>query len=644
MPGAALGGLLGGTWGQGSPEVCGTAQGITLPFCARLRALPRPPGASMPCCSERDHARCLLIQLKVGSAGTTVRNAWAGMRQEARTRGSQRAAASPLLTRAQFHFGPSKSRQVSLSGQWEQPPGWGNLCFSPTGFILQVPSGTTTLPIQVPKDGYASGDTAWCSFWKPRGHWGNAELSSNVECARTTWKKVPLHTHTESVFWFPLVCYSRLEDARRGDFKEINVFYHVWAILKKCVHLSYWATPGTQITATRVQKYLKIHFLSGFGGPAFVTRFRGRKQRGGWPNSPLPGGSASTSLGCLAVERCEDKGERQVRRARSRSLPRPLAGGRRPFSRPNGQPTAPGAGSTSETPTPGPCVRQSRKVPLSVSLSVSLSGPAPPAPPSAPRTSGGSSCARACARRGGAGAAPAHTHGAGAAPRHWRSGASVPPPRGADGPAIGRAGRRCLPVGCDGAVGGAAPSPWGAGGPRPPPPPPVPGPRGRSRGGRWRKCGGEPGPGRAPLPSGMGPACGVGPAARPGPAGTTQPPPRPEQPRFGAGLRRAGTGRRPGARPSAPQGGALTPGCRSRRASRGPGRFSGERCQGKPLRCRWFRVFPLAGVRAVQKGCEGRGRGPRRLRLCLACEGGFPVPVPGRWKAISASASGPERV
>lgn len=70
MSGAAV--LSSRVLGQGSPVVCGTAQGIILPlpFCARLRALSRPPGASMPLCSEE-----LLIQLKVGSAGKTMWNA-----------------------------------------------------------------------------------------------------------------------------------------------------------------------------------------------------------------------------------------------------------------------------------------------------------------------------------------------------------------------------------------------------------------------------------------------------------------------------------------------------------------------------------------------------------------------------------------
>lgn len=135
--------------------------------------------------------------------------------------------------------------------------------------------------------------------------------------------------------------------AHLADFKEIYVFHHV---LKKCVYLTHLATPGSQATATRVQKCLKIQFLSGFGRASFLHLLGKAQKTGEKTSSPLPGGSANKPLRCLAVKRCQHKGERQVPRPRRRSLR-----GQHSFSRHNGQPAAPGKRSISQTPIPGPC-------------------------------------------------------------------------------------------------------------------------------------------------------------------------------------------------------------------------------------------------------------------------------------------------
>lgn len=66
----------------------------------------------------------------------------------------------------------------------------------------------------------------------------DAELSISVESVQGPRGRRYMCTHTVTV----LVPSS---DAHLADFKEIYVFYHVWAILKKCVYLSHWATPGS---------------------------------------------------------------------------------------------------------------------------------------------------------------------------------------------------------------------------------------------------------------------------------------------------------------------------------------------------------------------------------------------------------------
>lgn len=128
--------------------------------------------------------------------------------------------------------------------------------------------------------------------------------------------------------------------------------YPIW------LHLAVKSRPHV----SEVQKPLKICFLSDRGA-SFLHLLRRAQPTGGKTNSPLPGGSANKPLRCLAVKRCADKGERQVPRGRGRSLRQPLPGGHYPFSRHNGQPTAPGAGSIGDTPIWGPCARQPRKVP-----------------------------------------------------------------------------------------------------------------------------------------------------------------------------------------------------------------------------------------------------------------------------------------
>lgn len=155
----------------------------------------------------------------------------------------------------------------------------------------------------------------------------DAELSISVESVQGPHGRRYMCTRTVTVS-------VPSSHAHLADFKEIYVFHHV---LKKCVYLTHLATPGSQATATRVQKCLKIQFLSGFGRASFLHLLGKAQKTGEKTSSPLPGGSANKPLRCLAVKRCQHKGERQVPRPRRRSLR-----GQHSFSRHNGQTAAQG--------------------------------------------------------------------------------------------------------------------------------------------------------------------------------------------------------------------------------------------------------------------------------------------------------------